>query len=104
MGVFFFIDRAMLMFDLADQIDQVAVVNIDVYDGETIAKFFIRVLLDGELDGIHFNLLFRAMGFSLCKGIRYTGFSLMRFVCTNGRGKWIYVILALDVFIILPNI
>ena len=39
------------MFNLADQVDQVAVIDVNVYNGEGVAEFFVRVLLDGKLDG-----------------------------------------------------
>ena len=75
------------MFNLADQIDQVAVIDVNVYDGEGVAEFLVCVLLDDKLDGIHFNLLFCATGIcqykeTLCPGFFYVG------CCANkGLGK-----------------
>lgn len=54
-----------LPFESGDQIYQVLPINVDIYDRETVAEFFIPMIYNDELDGIHSLLYSCNLGFRL---------------------------------------
>jgi hypothetical protein len=81
---------------IADQVNQVAAIDVDVEDGKTVAELFVDILFDDKLDGIHFNLLVERKGMlAWAEIILSPGF--FYFFCTLNNweiGEWIYVIVS----------